>query len=162
MIHIRAAAHADTRAMAELLNAIIAKGGTTAKTEPVTAQDLRDWMVKDGDSGAWHVAEDDGGMLLGFQYIGLREGLPPGACDIATFVRLGSTGLGIGSKLFAATRAAAVVLGYDWINACIRADNESGLTYYQSRGFEDWKRVDGGRLANGQVVGRVFKRFNLR
>ena len=124
MIHIRRAAPADTRAMAELLNAIIARGGTTAMTDPVTGAFLAEKMAIDGS--AWHLAEDDTGTLLGFQYFIPKDTLPDDACDIATFVRLGQTGLGIGSRLFDATTKAARALGYRWINATIRADNESG------------------------------------
>ncbi|MDU8927941.1 GNAT family N-acetyltransferase [Alisedimentitalea sp. MJ-SS2] len=161
MIHIRRATPADSRAMADLLNAIIALGGTTAKTTPVTGDILSEWMTQDGSAGAWHLAEDDTGMLLGFQSIGPKEGLPYDACDIATFVRVGQTGLGIGSRLFKATKQAAHDLGYSWINATIRADNESGLTYYQSRGFEDWKRVEDSVLDDGTVVARICKRYDL-
>ena len=58
--------------------------------------------------------------------------------------------MGIGSRLFEATRDRRK-LGYQWINAHIRADNESGLTFYQSRGFRDWKHVQGVTLKNGMV-----------
>ena len=89
------------------------------------------------------------------------ERLPSEACDVATFVRLGQTGLGIGSKLFEATKRAARELGYSWINATIRADNESGLTYYQSRGFEDYARKTDVPLGNGFSVDRISKRYDL-
>ncbi|UWQ19447.1 GNAT family N-acetyltransferase [Jannaschia sp. M317] len=134
--------------MAALLNAIIEKGGTTAFSAAVTGDALRDWMARDGD--IWHVAELDG-EILGFQWIGPREKLPPEACDIATFVALGKHGLGVGSRLFEATRAAARSDGYAWINATIMAYNEGGLAYYGSRGFEDWKHADG----------RIWKRCPL-
>ena len=58
-------------------------------------------------------------------------------------------------------RAAAVAHGYAWIDAEIRADNTGGLAYYQSRGFEDYGRRTGYRLANGQVVDKVLKRLDL-
>ena len=48
-----------------------------------------------------------------------------------------------------------------WINAEIRADNAGGLIYYQSRGFEDYGRIEGRRLADGTVVDKVLKRFDL-
>lgn len=136
MLHIRRATPLDARAMAALLNAIIEKGGTTAISEPVSGEILSDWMARDSDRGAWHLAEDDTGDLLGFQWIGPRDGLPQDACDIATFVRLGQTGLGVDSALFDVTATAARALGYAWINASIRADNAGGLAYYRSRGFE--------------------------
>ncbi|WP_137700924.1 GNAT family N-acetyltransferase [Marimonas lutisalis] len=161
MIHIRRATPADARAMAELLNAIIAQGGTTALTDPITGADLSDKMAGHGVHGVWHLAEDDDGTLLGFQWIGPYPDLPPEACDIATFVRVGETGLGIGSRLFAATAAAARDLGYEWINANIRADNSGGLAYYQSRGFETWGRREGVALADGTIVDKILKRYDL-
>jgi GNAT superfamily N-acetyltransferase len=121
--------------MAELLNAIIARGGTTALTEPVTGARLRKWMA---EADIWHVAETDG-EILGFQWVGRSAALPEGACDIATFVALGHHGLGVGSRLFEATRRAAKEAGFAWIAARIRPCNSGGLAYYKSRGFEDWQ-----------------------
>ena len=144
--HVRRAGSLDTKPMARLLNQIIAAGGTTAITAPVTDGDLRDWIQTGGAMAAWHLAENDGGTLLGFQWIEPHPDLPSDACDIATFVQIGRTGLGIGSRLFDATRHAANSLGYSWINATIRADNSGGLAYYQSRGFEDYARLEDGRI----------------
>ncbi|UYV37289.1 GNAT family N-acetyltransferase [Rhodobacteraceae bacterium D3-12] len=162
MIHIRRAGPIDSSAMADLLNAIIARGGTTAITDPVTARDLQGWMQTNATRSAWHLAEDSGGTLLGFQFIGPHDNLPPEACDVATFVRVGQTGLGIGSRLFTATQSAARALGYAWINATIRADNSGGLAYYQSRGFENWTRDDNVALGNGLIVSKISKRYDLR
>ena len=161
MITVRHAGQLDTRQMSDLLNAIILRGGTTALTQPVTGADLWQWMQTDPDNSAWHVAEDNNGAILGFQWIVPNAALPDDAIDIATFVDVGQTGLGIGTKLFEATKAAAKSMGYAWINANIRADNESGLTYYQSRGFEDWKTVPDNRLENGQIVTKIWKRYDL-
>lgn len=161
MIHIRRAAALDARAMATLLNAIIEKGGTTALTDPVEAADILARMERNADRSAWHVAETAEGEIVGFQWIAPRTEIPPEACDIATFVQIGRTGLGIGSKLFDATAAAARTLGYAWINAEIRADNEGGLIYYQSRGFEDWMTRPNYRLGNGQTVTKIWKRYDL-
>lgn len=161
MIHIRQAGAMDARAMADLLNAIIRKGGTTAFTHEVTREAILEWLEQTPPNSLWHVAEDETGQLLGFQYAKPHPKLPPEACDIATFVKLGTTGLGIGSRLFETTRAAARALGYQWINATIRAHNTGGLAYYQSRGFEEYARHPGQRLDDGQLVGKVSKRFDL-
>lgn len=144
--------------MARLLNKIIATGGTTAMTEPVTADDIATWASADG--AVWHVAEISG-EIVGFQWIEPHDDLPPEATNIATFVQEGRHGLGIGSTLFAATERAARDMGQAWINANIRADNTGGLTYYQSRGFRDWHRVRGYRLQSGMVVDIVQKRYDL-
>lgn len=147
--------------MARLLNALIQKGGTTAHTEPVSRETLLTWFARDPDRSVWHLAEAEDGSLLGFQFIEPHADLPPEACDIATFVHIGQTGLGIGSRLFEASTKAARALGYRWINATIRADNTGGLAYYQSRGFETYDRQTGVRLGNGVIVDRISKRYDL-
>ena len=159
-IQTRAATALDARQMAALLNAIIEEGGTTALTRPVTGDDINDWMTR-SDRNAWHVAIDDAGEVVGFQWINPVDYLPEEAADIATFVKIGKTGLGIGSSLFRATCDAARRLGFSWINANIRADNEGGLIYYQSRGFRDYDRWEDYKLQSGLVVDKVLKRFDL-
>ncbi|WP_259939808.1 GNAT family N-acetyltransferase [Sulfitobacter sp. M368] len=161
MINVRVAGRLDARPMAGLLNEIIREGGTTAFTNEVTRDTLLGWFAQAPDQSVWHVAEDPKGALLGFQSIEPKAKLPAAACDIATFVQVGQTGLGIGSKLFEATRKAAVALNYEWINATIRADNSGGLAYYQSRGFEDYARHPNVLLGNGMYVDRISKRYNL-
>lgn len=159
MIHVRKAGALHTGPMADLLNEIIAEGGTTAITDPVPKAYFDERMTTPKSS--WIVAEDDSGELLGFQWVTPLESEPGLVAEIATFARIGRTGLGIGSKLFDATKAACIAEGYDWIRANIRADNTGGLAYYQSRGFEDYGRIEGYRMANGQVVDKVLKRYEL-
>lgn len=161
MIKVRRASSLDARSMADLLSAIIKKGGTTAKTQTVTAKDINTWMARTPDQSAWHVAVDEHENVTGFQWVEPADYLPPEACDIATFVEVGRTGLGIGSSLFDATKAAAKLLGYVWINANIRTDNEGGVTYYQSRGFRDWRLNEGIELADGSIVNKVQKRYDI-
>ena len=160
-ISVRPAAPLDARDMAKLLNEIIAEGGTTALVRPVTGDDINEWMAGAPDQSAWHVALADDDALVGFQWIEPGEYLPPEAAEIATFVKIGKTGLGIGSALFRATSAAARSLGYGWINANIRSDNEGGLIYYQSRGFRSYDRWDSYTLADGTIVSKELKRFDL-
>ena len=160
-ITIQKGSTVDLRQTADLLNEIIAIGGTTAMTKPMSRDDLEGWLMADQDCSTWHVALTNDGTLLGFQWIGPWGDLPPEACGIGTFVKAGRTGLGIGSKLFEASVAAARALGYTWMDAEIRADNEGGLAYYQSRGFENYKRKDGVVLDNGTEVSKIHKRYDL-
>lgn len=161
MIRVVKAGSLHVRDMAEMLNEIIAEGGTTALSKPVLSEDLAVWMKRSPDRSAWHVAEDKEGQVIGFQWIEPASYLPDEAAEIATFARIGHTGLGIGSLLFEATRKAARDLGYSWINANIRADNAGGLAYYQSRGFETYGTKTGVEMANGLKVDKVLKRFDL-
>ena len=162
MIHVRPAIALDAASMARLLNPIIEEGSTTAITTRVTADILAEWMAQKYDRDAWHVAVNDAEEVVGFQWIAQGGAyLPHEAAEIATFVQIGQTGLGIGSKLFDATKRAAKDLGYTWINANIRADNEGGLIYYQSRGFQDYGRIEGYKMENGQTVDKILKRYDL-
>lgn len=147
--------------MAVILNELIADGTSTALADPVSANDLSEWLSRAPERSAWHIAEDDTGHVVGFQWIEPADYLPPDAAEIATFARMGKTGLGIGSALFEQTKRAARSLGYGWINANIRADNWGGLAYYQSRGFEDYGRKNGVRMSNGIVVDKILKRYDL-
>jgi len=151
----------DADSMAKLLNEIIGIGGTTAMTRAVTGADISDWMGYSANRAAWHVALNDHEQVVGFQWVEPNETLPPQAVDIATFVQVGQTGLGIGSALFSATAEAAKKLGYVWINANLRADNEGGLTYYQSRGFRDYGVIEGHVLADGSRVDKRLKRYDV-
>ncbi|WP_300438246.1 GNAT family N-acetyltransferase [uncultured Mameliella sp.] len=160
-ISVRRAGPLDARPLADLLNEIIAAGGTTALTRPISTEDMRDWMTLCPDRAAWHLAEDDAGEVLGFQWIEPGDDLPDEAAQIATFARRGRTGLGIGSALFRETENAARALGYRWISANIRADNTGGLAYYQSQGFEDYGTKAGVRLDDGLTVDKALKRYDL-
>lgn len=161
MIHVRTAGPLDTGAMSDMLNAIIAQGGTTALTSPVSKDDLQTFMTAYPGGSAWRLAEDDAGAILGFQFIEPHAQLPPDACDIATFSRLGRSRMGVGSALFEHSKDAARALGYRWINATIRADNSGGLAYYQSRGFEDYARDRNILLGDGTRVDKISKRYDL-
>ena len=161
MIHIRSAGPIDAGPLADLLNEIIEKGGTTAMTNAVAASDLANWIRYYSGQNAWFLAEDDSGQVLGFQWIEPHEKLPPDACDIATFARLGRSRLGVGTALFERTRRAAADLGYRWINATIRSDNTGGLAYYQSRGFETYAVDRNIVLDHDIVVDKISKRFDL-
>ncbi len=158
-LHIRQAGPLDASQMADLLNEIISIGGTTAYVNPVSASKLRDWMAQ--DNAIWQVAENDKGEILGFQWIQDHPDLPETDCDIASFVKVGAVGLGVGSKLFEKTKVVAKQHGYRFIHAVIRADNESGLSYYQSRGFENYRRLKDVALDNGMIVDKIWKRYEL-
>lgn len=161
MITVRPAIPLDASSMARLLNEIIAIGGTTALVTSVASDDLVASMADAPDQSAWHVALNEAEQVVGFQWIQPSDQLPPDAAEIATFVQVGHTGLGIGSALFNATTKAAKAMGYVWIRANIRSDNEGGLTYYQSRGFRDYGTIEGYALADGTTVDKTLKRYDI-
>jgi L-amino acid N-acyltransferase YncA len=162
-IEVRAARREDAAALAELLNAIIERGGTTALEDPYTAERFA-WAYIDGpDVHCCFVAVDPAsGRLEGYQSLGRSRDLPAGVGDVGTFARLGGTQRGVGSALFAATRARAAQLGLTAINATIRADNTGGLAFYGKQGFQDHSVTPEVPLRDGTPVDRVNKRLGLK
>lgn len=158
---VRPVTPADAPALADLLNAVIAAGGTTALEEPYTPEQLDEDYLTGPNVLCCFVAEDDDGQLLGFQTLGHYAGLPDDVGNIATFARLGGTQRGVGTALFAATRARAAELGLSAINATIRGDNTGGLAFYERQGFIDHGVTEAVPLKDGTPVDRVHKRFAL-
>lgn len=155
---IRPALPSDAPAMCELLNKIIAIGGTTAHQSPFTPDQVLHHYVQDALTA--FVAEEEG-RILGFQATDTNPDLPPGWGDIGTFVDPTLQRGGVGAALFAATTVAAKAIGLTTLNATIRADNAPGLGFYTRRGFVDYAQNPDWTLKDGRVVGRVSKRFDL-
>lgn len=158
---VRHAEETDAAAMADILNGLIAAGGTTALQTPYAPDAMWQWVQAHLGRSAWHVAEAEDGQILGFQLAEPHAKLPDDAIDIASFARIGAGGQGVGAKLFEATSEACRSMGYRWINASIRSDNRSGLTYYSRMGFVDWRVDPDAKLADGTVTGKTHKRFDL-
>jgi L-amino acid N-acyltransferase YncA len=163
ILSVRTARLDDAEAMAELLNEIIAIGGTTAYEEPFDRSAMIDRYVEAPNLISCLVAENEG-SIAGFQ--GLfrpipEDPMPPNWAFIATFARLGRTGSGVGRALFAETLVAARAANVSAIDATIRADNSAGLGFYARMGFRDYDRLLSVPLRNGTPVDRIRKRFNL-
>ena len=159
-VQVRAVTLGDAVALAELLNAIIAQGGTTALEEPFTPERLADaYLTGPAVLGCFVAVDPDTGQLLGFQTLGRYPNLPDDVGDIGTFARIDGKQRGVGSALFAATCARAEALGHSAINATIRADNKGGLAFYAKLGFVDHSVTRAVPLKGGMPVDRVNKRY---
>jgi putative intracellular protease/amidase len=62
-----------------------------------------------------------------------------------------------GTALFARSKIWAGERDVVAINAAIRADNQSGLAYYEKMGFRNYQIVKGVPLRDGTPVDRIFK-----
>ncbi|NVO55355.1 GNAT family N-acetyltransferase [Rhodobacteraceae bacterium B1Z28] len=162
MIAVRPMMREDVAEACHILNQIIAIGGTTAFeipfSEPLFAQSYLDGA----DKICCQVALDDQGGVAGFQWLGTHEALPEDCADIATFARPERVLKGVGRALFNETVKMAGALGFQAINATIRADNSSGLSYYEKMGFRDYSVAYGVPLRDGTPVDRISKRLDLR
>lgn len=133
--------------MAEVINPIIAQGGTTAHRQPFDEQRMIDHYI--APPYGIHCAVADDQKLVGFQALEWcdpdwpgQDRLPADWAVIATFVALGRQGQGIGRRLFEATLAAARAAGVRTIDATIRRENVAGLTFYSRLGFVDYRTGD--------------------
>ncbi len=157
---VRPATLQDVTALTALVNAIIAKGGTTAHQTPFTEAEFTDHYLTGPDVITCHAAFSHD-RPVGFQVLGFWPGLPVRWGDIGTFVSESARGTGAGRALFHATAAAARGRGLLAINATIRADNAQGLGYYSRIGFVDYAAEPDWALDDGRRVGRISKRCDL-
>ncbi len=157
---IRPAVAADAEPMGVLLNEIIRIGGTTAITSELSADEIREWFISGAAVVSCFVAIDAGGEILGFQSLSRYGDLPDGWVDIATFANRSRQKSGVGSALFAHTRAAATQRGFTTINASIRVDNTGGLAYYSKMGFATYRVEDGDPRSQGRTFNRVHKLYD--
>lgn len=158
---VRPAVSADAPQMSKLINAVIAIGGTTAYETPLDADYIRRRFIAPDNNISCHVAIANG-RLAGFQsLIWGNDTMPDGWSVIATFVGLDRAKMGIGKKLFSATRFAAKAAEVKTIDATIRADNIGGLKYYGGLGFTDYDVLKDIPLNDGTPVDRIRKRLDL-
>ena len=156
---VRAAMDDDRHGLVDLLNEIVRVGGTTAIETPLDPATFADWFLDGARCLSCFVADAPDGVALGFQALGTHAKLPPACGDIATFVRLGHAGRGIGRALFRRTVEAARKAGLTELNATIRADNDGGLGFYSRLGFVDHHRERDVPLQDGTAVDRLSKRY---
>jgi ribosomal protein S18 acetylase RimI-like enzyme len=145
---VRPAQISDAELMAELINKLIAKGGTTAYRRPFDGEGIVKYFIQPRYGISCAVAVD-GVEIVGFQSLEWSDPDAPGPDNlpsdwavIATYVALGQQGRGIGRKLLAATLDAARAAGVSNIDATIRAENTGGLAYYSQMGFVDYRMGD--------------------
>jgi L-amino acid N-acyltransferase YncA len=158
-ITIREATPDDAGAMAEVLNPIIAAGGTTAYQTPRNGDDLCAMIFKH-DLICAFVALDAAGEVAGFQWVE-RDDHDATFGYIASFARIAPKLSGVGTALFAATRDACHAAGLVAIIAKIRADNTGGLAFYSKMGFRDHSVDRAVPLTDGTPVDRISKRFEF-
>ncbi|WP_454811486.1 N-acetyltransferase family protein [Labrys neptuniae] len=131
--------------MAQLINEIIAIGGTTAHRRPFDEHRILDEFIAAKRGICCFVAVDDA-QILGFQALEWcdpdwpgEDRLPADWAVIGTYVVPEAHGRGIGRALFRETAGAAKAAGVRFIDATIRKENAGGQAFYGSIGFVDYR-----------------------
>jgi L-amino acid N-acyltransferase YncA len=153
---IRPATASDAFAMTQILNQIIAIGGTTAHETPKSAQQVLEDYISGPDvlSCVATLVED---RLVGWQSVGRWRD----EAHIGTFVAPDVQAKGAGAAMFALTCDTVQKAGVPYLVASIRADNDPGLRYYARMGFTDFASEPHFALSTGQIVGRTHRRFDV-
>lgn len=141
----RDASTGDADAMSRVLREIVALSG---RERPSDADFVARHYIANSASIRCTVAVDEAGDVLGFQSLvraeaGNRYDVPEGWGIIGTHISPRAHRRGIGTALFAASRAAAERAGIEKIDAYIGANNPSGLRYYEAMGFRTYREPDG-------------------
>lgn len=162
----RMAVAADVPAACRILNDIINIGGTTAYESPLNHTVFTNHFLTGESCVSCIVCEDTQGNIIGFQSLSINEKLPSDWVDIATFARADPKIKGVGTALFEASKrflvtSNAMTNKVLMINATIRADNQSGLAYYNKMGFVDYRCDKAVPLRDGTPVDRISKQYKL-
>ncbi len=164
-VRVRPATERDAPALADIINRIIAAGGTTAHVTLFSPERMQRHYIDPERKISCMVAQASDGAVLGFQSLVWPDDegaqFPDGWAIIASFVDPDGAGRGVGRSLFAATVAAARAAGVNTIDATIRADNAGGLAFYGRLGFTDYDVIAAVPLRDGTLVDRVRKRIDL-
>lgn len=157
---VRPAISTDKVQLADILNQIIAIGGTTAYENPLDPSYFDRLICAPDPKIFLTVAETEDG-LQGFQWMEPFDPPDTHIGGIATFARPETKQRGVGTALFSKTRELSRQAGYDILVAKIRADNSGGLAYYAKMGFTDHEISRGEPLKDGTPVDRIHKRLTL-
>ncbi|MCP4487172.1 MAG: GNAT family N-acetyltransferase [Gammaproteobacteria bacterium] len=159
-LDIRKADRNDSKELCSILNEIIEIGGTTGFENKLSESEFESYFLNGENYICCFLAENNG-LVLGFQSLSLHPNLSDGWADIATFARVSPKFRGVGTTLFESTLNFARHQNIDAINATIRADNKSGLSYYSKMGFKDYSIAKKIPLQDGTPVDRISKKFTV-
>jgi len=153
-IDVRDACVDDAEGIVAVLNPIIEARIYTVLDRPVTADEERAFIRQFPARGIFHVAiGKSDGTVVGFQSLEPFASYTH-AFDhvgvLGTFVDLRRRQLGIATRLFEATLAAAVRKGYEKIFTFVRSDNTAALAAYRAQGF----RTIGTAQKHAKIDGR--------
>jgi L-amino acid N-acyltransferase YncA len=155
---IRKACETDTKELCSILNEIIEIGGTTGFEVKLGESEFESYFLEGNNYIGCYLIENDG-MILGFQSLSRHPELADDWADIATFARVSPKVRGVGTTLFEATLKFARRQNITTLNATIRADNKSGISYYNKMGFINYSIATGIPLQDGTLVDRVSKKY---
>lgn len=141
---VREATSSDVDAISKLLENLVAAG---KRTMPADIDYVREHYVDNLLGIRCTLAEDHDGTILGFQSLiravdGNPYGTPVGWGIIGTHVSPDAARRGVGTRLFAASKQAAISTGLTKIEAFIGNANAVAQAYYERMGFKTYRHTE--------------------
>lgn len=132
MVEIRRGTRADAAQIAEIIAELLHEPEPITFSRAQTTEEVEQWMDRQGDNGAFFVAEERG-KLLGFATVDFNSA-EPDAATFGAWIRAQNRRQGHGSALAEHCLAFARTRGYRRIKARLPQNNEAALSYLSSIG----------------------------
>ena len=129
---VRRATTNDADEISAIIGALIATGESVAFPEPLSPDQVKAWMRRQGDDGAMFVV-DDGRFILGFAAVDF-DSASPNECTFAAWVRPQNRRQGHATALAEEALAFARERGYQRVRGRLPENNEAALSYLSAIG----------------------------
>lgn len=130
---IRPATKADAQQISDIISELLREPNPVAFASPRSPKEVEDWIERQGDAGAFFVAEDDRNRIMGFATVDFNSA-EPDAATFGAWIRAQHRRQGHGTALAEYCLAFARSKGYSRIKARLPRDNEPALSYLSSIG----------------------------
>jgi ribosomal protein S18 acetylase RimI-like enzyme len=129
---VRRATPDDADDIAAIIAELVASKESVTFQQPMSTEDVKAWMRRQGDDGAMFVV-DDGRFIIGFAALDFDSGRPH-ECSFGSWVRPMNRRQGHGTALAEEGLAFARERGYVRIRGRLPQNNEAALSYLSSIG----------------------------
>ena len=154
MAALRLATASDLPAITEIYNQAVLRATGTFDTEPKTLEQQREWFARHGASHPVIVAEEPGGIVVGWASVSPYSDRCAYArtAEVSVYIDEKARGRGLGGELLDGILAASGKAGLLQILARVTEGNEASLRLHAKRGF-----FEAGRLRQvGEKFGKVL------
>ena len=129
---VRRATPNDADEISAIITALMAAGESVAFPAPLSTDEVKAWMRRQGDDGAMFVV-DDGRFVLGFAAVDF-DSASPNECTFAAWVRPQNRRQGHATALAEEALAFARERGYQRVRGRLPENNEAALSYLSAIG----------------------------
>jgi ribosomal protein S18 acetylase RimI-like enzyme len=129
---VRRATPDDADDISSIVSELFSTGEQVDFLQPMTTDEVKSWMRRQGEDGAMFVV-DDGRFILGFCAVDF-DSARPNECTLGSWVRPANRRQGHGTALAEEALAFARERGYRRIRGRLPENNEAALSYLSSIG----------------------------